>query len=86
MKSLSDYEIPVFKGFQQEDLIMGVQKGIFLGLLLMFIIIWYLFGTFIAIPITVVIYVPCYFVTKHDPNMLSIAIGSIFTEPDELEG
>ena len=86
MKSLSDYEIPVFKGFQQEDLILGVQKGIFVGLLLLFIIVWYLFGTILATTITIVIYVPCYFVTKHDPNMLSIAIGSIFTEPDELEG
>lgn len=86
MNSLSDYEIPVFKGFQQEDLILGVQKGIFVGLLLIFIIVWYLFGTILSATITVVIYIPCYFVTKHDPNMLTIAIGSIFTEPDELEG
>lgn len=86
MKSLTDFSMPIFKGFQQEDLLLGVQKPIFIGLLLILVLTWYLFGTFPAIVITSVIYIPCYFITKHDANMLSIAISSIFQEPDELEG
>lgn len=86
MKSISEYTVPIFKGFQQEDLICGLQKTIFFGLVFIFILVWYLFGTIPAIALTVIIYVPCYFVTKHDTHMLSIALSSIFSEPDELEG
>lgn len=86
MKSLNDYAIPIFKGFQQEDLLLGVQKPIFIGILLLLVLSWYLFGTIPAVVITAVIYIPCYFITKHDANMLSIALSALFAEPDELEG
>lgn len=86
MKSLNDYAIPIFKGFHQEDLLLGVQKPIFIGILLLLVLSWYLFGTIPAVVITAVIYIPCYFITKHDVNMLSIALSTLFTEPDELEG
>ena len=86
MKSLTDFSMPVFKSFQQEDLIMGVQKPIFIGVLLVFVLTWYLFGTFPSLLITIVVYIPCFLITKHDPHMLTIAISSIFIEPDELEG
>ena len=39
MASLSEFSVPVFKSFQQEDLILGVQKGVFLIVFLIFAII-----------------------------------------------
>lgn len=86
MKSLTDFSMPVFKGFQQEDLLLGVQKPIFVGLLLILVLTWYLFGTIPAVVITAVIYIPCYIITKIDAHMLSIALSALFQEPDYLEG
>lgn len=86
MKSLTDFSMPIFKGFQQEDLLLGVQKPIFIGLLLALVLAWYLFGTIPAVVITAIIYIPCYFITKHDAHMLSIALSTLFQEPDKLEG
>ena len=86
MKNITDFSMPIFKGFHQEDLILGVQKPIFIGLLLVLVLCWYLFGTITALVISAVVYIPCYFITRHDANMLTIALSSIFSEPDDLEG
>lgn len=85
MKDVTDFSLPVHKSFQQEDLILGVQKGIFLIIFLLFAVIGYLFGLIPSAIITVIIYVPCLILTKHDPHMLSIALNSLI-EPDCLEG
>ncbi len=85
MTSLSDYSVPIFKSFQQEDLILGVQKGVFLIIFLLFAIISYLFGIIPGIIVTAVFYIPCRILTKFDPHMISIALSSLI-EPDLLEG
>ena len=77
--------MPVHKSFQQEDLLLGVQKPIFLLLFLIFVIISCLFGLVPGGVIAAVIYIPCRILTKHDPNMISIALSSLI-EPDHLEG
>lgn len=77
--------MPVHKSFQQTDMILGVQKGIFLILFLVFAVVGYLFGIVVAAVITVVFYVPCLILTKKDPHMLTIALNSLI-EPDKLEG
>lgn len=82
----NDFSLPIFKSFQQEELLMGVQKPIFIGILLILVLTWYLFSTIPAIIITAIFYIPCYFITKYDPHMLSITLSTIFQEPDELEG
>lgn len=82
--TLMDFSTPVHKSFHQADLILGVQKGIFLILFLIFVIVGYLFGIIPSIAITAVLYIPCYILTKKDPHMLSIALGSLL-EPDRLE-
>lgn len=85
MASLQDFSLPVHKSFQQEDLILGVQKGIFLVIFLIFVIVAYLFGIIPSLIITAIIYIPCLILTKHDPHMLSIALNGLI-EPDKLEG
>lgn len=85
MKSLSDFAMPVHKSFHQPDLILGVQKSIFLIIFLIFAIISYLFGIIAGGIITAIIYIPCFILTKHDPHMISIALNSLI-EPDKLEG
>lgn len=83
--SLSDFSMPVHKSFQQADLLLGVPKAIFLMLFLLFMLVTYLFGLILGISITVVFYIPCFILTKHDPHMLTVALNSL-TEPDRLEG
>lgn len=85
MATLQDYSFPVYRSFFQEDLILGVKKGIFLILFLLLAIISYLFTLWLGLAITTVIYIPCAVLTKIDPNMLSIALASLL-EPDRLEG
>lgn len=85
MASLSEFSVPVFKSFQQEDLILGVQKGVFLIVFLIFAIISYLFGLIPGAVVTAVFYLPCRILTRHDPHMISIALNSLI-EPDFLEG
>lgn len=83
--SITDFTVPVFKSFQQEDLLLGVQKGVFIILFMIFTIISYLFGFLPGCVLTVVIYVPARILTKKDPHMISIALSSLL-EPDLLEG
>lgn len=85
MKDITDFALPIHKAFQQEDLLLGVQKGIFLILLLLLVLISYLFSLVLGIIITLCLYIPCRILTKKDPHMLTIALNSLF-EPDKLEG
>lgn len=85
MKSLNDFSVPFFKSFQQSDLILGVQKPIFLLIFLVFVLISYLFGLIPGLIITAVFYIPCRILTGIDPDMISIALSSLI-EPDYLEG
>jgi len=85
MKSLSDFAMPVHKSFHQPDLLLGVQKNIFLIIFLIFAIVAYLFGIIASGILTALIYIPCLILTKHDPHMISIALNSLI-EPDRLEG
>lgn len=82
---MDEYTIPVFKSFQQQDLMLGLQKEIFIFIFLIFVIISYLFGLIPGILITTVFYIPARILTKKDPNMLSIAFNSLL-EPNILEG
>lgn len=82
---MDEYTIPVFKSFQQQDLMLGLQKEIFIFIFLIFVIISYLFGLIPGILITAVFYIPARILTKKDPNMLSIAFYSLL-EPNILEG
>ena len=82
---LTDFSMPVHKSFQQADLLLGVPKGVFLILFLLFVIISYLFGIVPGGIITVIIYIPCFLLTKHDPYMLTVALNALI-EPDKLEG
>ncbi len=85
MKSLSDFSVPVFKSFQQSDLILGVQKPVFLIIFLIFVLVSYLFGIIPGVILTAVFYIPCRILTNKDPDMISIALSSLI-EPDYLEG
>lgn len=85
MSDITDFSMPVHKSFHQPDLLLGVPKGIFIILFLIMVIVWYLFGWMPAVAITILVYIPCFLLTKHDPFMLTIAINSLI-EPDRLEG
>lgn len=81
---LTDYSMTVHKSFQQADLLLGIPKGVFLILFLLFVIISYLFGLILGAGVIVIIYIPCFILTKHDPFMLTVALNSLL-EPDKLE-
>ncbi|MBP3199649.1 MAG: VirB3 family type IV secretion system protein [Butyrivibrio sp.] len=82
---LTDFSMPVHKSFHQADLLLGIPKTIFMLLFLIFVLSAYLFGFVVAIPVVLLIYIPSFILTKHDPFMLSIALNSLI-EPDRLEG
>jgi len=84
MASLQDYAIPVHKSLQQPDLLLGIPKIILLLIFAVTVLLIYLFGFGFA-PAAVVLYVPCYFVSKDDPQLLVISLESLF-ELDHLEG
>ncbi|MBO4858787.1 MAG: VirB3 family type IV secretion system protein [Treponema sp.] len=83
--NLNDFSMPVHKSFHQADLLLGVPKAILLILALVLIIIGYLFGIWLGLATAVVLYIPCFILTKIDPYMLTIALSSLI-EPDSLEG
>ena len=84
MTTLQDYSIPVHKSLQQPDLLLGVLKVILAIIFCLTIMLIYLFGFGFAV-VAVVLYVPCRIISKNDPQLLTIALNSLF-ELDELEG
>lgn len=85
MDDITQYSLPVHKSFQQEELLLGVQKNVFLIIFLIFVLVGYLFGIIAAAIITIIVYIPCLILTKQDAHMISIALSSLI-EPDFLEG
>ena len=83
--SLTDFSMPVHKSFQQADLLLGVPKTIFLILFMILVLVSYLFGIILGLIVTVLFYIPCFILTKHDPHILTVALNSLI-EPDRLEG
>lgn len=83
--SLTDFSMPVHKSFHQASLLLGIPKTVFLILFFVFVLVSYLFGVVLGAVLTVVIYIPCFILTKHDPHMLTVALNSL-VEPDRLEG
>lgn len=84
MATLQEYSIPVHKSLQQPDLLLGVPKVIAALIFCVTILLVYLFGLGFA-AVAVVLYVPCRIISKNDPQLLTIALNSLF-ELDELEG
>jgi type IV secretory pathway VirB3-like protein len=81
---LTAFSLPVHKSLQQPDLLLGLPKLVF-GLILCITIIFInFFGPFFAC-LGLILYVPCYFVSKQDPMLLTIALESLF-QTDYLEG
>ena len=83
--NLVDFSMPVHKSFLQADLLLRVPKAIFLILFLIMVLVSYLFGIILGLIVTVLFYIPCFILTKHDPHMLTVALNSLI-EPDRLEG
>lgn len=84
MSTLQDYSIDVHKSLQQPDLLLGIPKTIVALIFCLTVLLVYLFGLGFAV-VSVVLYVPCRLVSKNDPQLLSIALESLF-EMDHLEG
>ena len=84
MASLQDFALPVHKSLQQPDLILGIPKVVLAIILCLTMILVYLLG-FILVVAGVILYVPCYFLSKEDPQMLTIALDNLF-QIDYLEG
>lgn len=84
MATLQDYSIPVHKSLQQPDLLLGIPKMIAAMIFCLTTLLVYLFGFGFAV-VAVILYVPCRVISKDDPLLLSMALGSLF-EMDELEG
>jgi type IV secretory pathway VirB3-like protein len=84
MVSLQDYALPVHKSLQQPDLVLGIPKSILALILCLTLILVYLMGFIFALS-GILLYIPCYFLSKEDPAMLIIAIDNLF-QIDYLEG
>jgi type IV secretory pathway TrbD component len=84
MTSLHDYALPVHKSMHQNDLLLGVPKNVAIVIVCATILLAYLLGMFFAL-LGIVLYLPCFFISKRDPLLLSMALDSIF-QADILEG
>lgn len=84
MATLQDYSLPVHKSFHQPNLLAGVPKPVFVLILLATIGVIYFFGLIYG-PVGIVFYIPCFVISKHDPNLLEYALYSLF-EIEYLEG
>lgn len=86
MATLQEYSTPVHKSLQQLDLLLGVPKAVLALIFCVTVMLVYLFELgFAAVAVAVVLYVPCRIISKNDPQLLTIALNSLF-EMDELEG
>jgi type IV secretory pathway VirB3-like protein len=68
----------------QPDLLLGIPKMILAIILCITIIFIYLLGFWFGL-IGVILYLPCYIISKDDPFMLTIALENVF-QIDRLEG
>jgi type IV secretory pathway VirB3-like protein len=84
MASLQDYALPVHKSLQQPDLMLGIPKPVLALILCLTMILVYLLGFIFALS-GLLLYIPCYVLSKEDPAMLIIAMDSLF-QLDYLEG
>ena len=84
MALLQDFSLPVHKSLQQPDLVFGIPKIVLAVILCLTMILVYLFGLFLVVS-GIIMYFPCYLVSKQDPDMLTIAIDNLF-QIDYLEG
>jgi type IV secretory pathway VirB3-like protein len=82
--SLQDFSLPVHKSLQQPDLILGVPKPVIALILCVTMILAYLLGFVFSI-FGIILYIPCYFLSKEDPDLLIIALDGLF-QLDNLEG
>jgi type IV secretory pathway VirB3-like protein len=84
MTALQDFSLPVHKSFHQPSLLAGVPKTVFVLLMLFTVGLVYFFGPPFAV-IGIALYIPCFVVSKRDPNLLEYALYSLF-ETEFLEG
>jgi type IV secretory pathway VirB3-like protein len=84
MTTLQDYALPVHKSLQQPDLLLGIPKMIVAVILCATVLFVYLLGP-VYVLAGVVFYIPCYFLSREDPQLLTIALESLF-QMDTLEG
>jgi type IV secretory pathway VirB3-like protein len=63
---------------------MGIPKEIMLIIGCLTIIVVYLFDLWFGF-LGVILYVPCYFISKHDPLLLNMALDNLF-QIEHLQG
>jgi type IV secretory pathway VirB3-like protein len=81
---LTQFSLPVHKSLQQPDLLLGLPKLVFVLILCLSIVMVNFFGPAFACA-AVIFYIPCYFISRADPLLLTIALESLF-QVDYLEG
>jgi type IV secretory pathway VirB3-like protein len=79
-----DNTMPVHKSLIRSDLVLGVPRSVLMLCLLAGIIFWSVFGGWYCL-LALVIYIPCYAITRVDPDLILITMDCLF-EPDFLEG
>jgi type IV secretory pathway VirB3-like protein len=84
MPALQDYALPVHKSLHQPDLLMGIPKMIVAIILCATVLFIYVLGPVYA-AIGVLLYIPCYILSREDPQLLTIALESLF-QMETLEG
>jgi type IV secretory pathway VirB3-like protein len=82
--TLQDYALPIHKSLHQPDLLLGIPKMIVAIILCATVLFIYLLGPVYAF-IGVIFYIPCLLLSREDPQLLTIALESLF-QMDALEG
>jgi type IV secretory pathway VirB3-like protein len=82
--TLQDHALPIHKSLHQPDLLLGIPKMIVAVILCATVLFVYLLGPVYAV-IGVILYVPCLLLSREDPQLLTIALESLF-QMDTLEG
>ena len=84
LDGITNYSISIHKSLMQPDLILGIPKQILILIACITMCLVYLIG-FVFIFAGLVMYIPCYLISKDDPLTLIILLESLF-EPDRMEG
>jgi type IV secretory pathway VirB3-like protein len=82
--TLTDFSLPVHKSMHQPDLLLGIPKMVMMIIICFTIVIVTILGPWYFV-IAIVLYIPCYFISKSDPSLLTIALDNLL-QVDRLEG
>lgn len=81
---MDEYSLPVHKSLMEPDQLLGIDKTMFMLIVVVTILLMYIISPW-AFVVAPVLWFPVRLVTKSDPQLFAILMESLF-DPDFLEG